>query len=93
MEVLLPVGNARLLSDWRHCYGMDAFIKVEPDLNVFSPLTMFCLYFNCIHCRDAAQDAMLEGEKQLAVLTRQSVMSRLYPSASSVMESPMAIEK
>jgi hypothetical protein len=42
---------------------------------------------------DAAQEALLEGEKQLAVLTRQSVMSRLYPSAASVMESPIALEK
>mmetsp|Transcript_27832 Transcript_27832/g.46029 ORF Transcript_27832/g.46029 Transcript_27832/m.46029 type:complete len:85 (+) Transcript_27832:113-367(+) len=36
----------------------------------------------------AADEALLEGEKQLAVLTRQSVISRLYPSAKSVMETP-----
>ncbi|KAG7348942.1 complex 1 LYR family protein [Nitzschia inconspicua] len=42
---------------------------------------------------DAAQEALLDGEKQLAVLARQSVLSRLYPSAASVMESPMAVEK
>jgi hypothetical protein len=42
---------------------------------------------------DAAQEALLEGEKQLAVLTRQTVMSRLYPSAASVMEAPTAVGK
>jgi hypothetical protein len=42
--------------------------------------------------REAAQEALLDGEKQLAVLTRQSVLSRLYPSARSVMEAPSAVE-
>jgi hypothetical protein len=30
--------------------------------------------------------AIKEGEEQLAVLTRQSIISRLYPSAKSVMD-------
>ena len=30
--------------------------------------------------------AIKEGQEQLAVLTRQSVISRLYPSAKSVMD-------
>ena len=42
--------------------------------------------------RDAAQAAFVEGKEQLAVLTRQSTISRLYPSAQSVMESPTVIE-
>eukprot|EP00531_Pseudo-nitzschia_arenysensis_P005700 CAMPEP_0116143522 /NCGR_PEP_ID=MMETSP0329-20121206/15498_1 /TAXON_ID=697910 /ORGANISM="Pseudo-nitzschia arenysensis, Strain B593" /LENGTH=85 /DNA_ID=CAMNT_0003638853 /DNA_START=65 /DNA_END=322 /DNA_ORIENTATION=+ len=41
---------------------------------------------------DAAQAAFVEGKEQLAVLTRQSTISRLYPSAQSVMESPTVIE-
>jgi hypothetical protein len=38
------------------------------------------------------QEALLDGEKQLTVLSRQSVISRLYPSAKSVMESPTVVE-
>mmetsp|Transcript_22807 Transcript_22807/g.54031 ORF Transcript_22807/g.54031 Transcript_22807/m.54031 type:complete len:86 (+) Transcript_22807:140-397(+) len=41
---------------------------------------------------DAAQAALQEGHNQLSALTRQSIISRLYPSAQSVMETPMAIE-
>mmetsp|Transcript_5966 Transcript_5966/g.14464 ORF Transcript_5966/g.14464 Transcript_5966/m.14464 type:complete len:86 (+) Transcript_5966:114-371(+) len=41
---------------------------------------------------DAAQAALNEGKEQMAVLTRQSTISRLYPSAQSVMETPTAIE-
>ena len=39
--------------------------------------------------RVAAQTALKEGQEQLSVLTRQSVISRLYPSAQSVMEAPV----
>jgi len=35
---------------------------------------------------DAAQSAFREGKEQLACLTRQSTISRLYPSARSVMD-------
>lgn len=37
---------------------------------------------------DAAQMALKEGQGELSVLARQSAISRLYPSAQSVMESP-----
>jgi len=40
---------------------------------------------------DAAQKALNEGQEQLSVLARQSAISRLYPSAQSVMEVPTAI--
>jgi len=40
---------------------------------------------------DAARAALKEGEEQLAMLTRQSAISRLYPSAQSVMEAPTAM--
>lgn len=44
------------------------------------------------HISDAAVKALEDGEKQLLVLSRQSVLSRLYPSAHSVMETPTAVE-
>ena len=40
-----------------------------------------------ILCREEVAVAIEEGEKQLEVLKRQSVLSQLYPSAQSVMES------
>lgn len=40
---------------------------------------------------DAAQKALKEGKEQLSVLARQSAISRLYPSAQSVMEAPTAM--
>ncbi|VEU38698.1 unnamed protein product [Pseudo-nitzschia multistriata] len=40
---------------------------------------------------DAAQIALKEGQEQFSVLARQSTISRLYPSAQSVMEAPTAV--
>ena len=44
-----------------------------------------------ISVSDAAQAARIEGQEQLTVLARQSAISRLYPSAQSVMEAPTAM--
>ena len=41
--------------------------------------------------RDAAHAALKEGQQHLTVLTRQSAISRLYPSAQSVMDVPTTI--
>ena len=49
-------------------------------------------FYNLRSSSDAVQAALKEGQNQLSVLTRQSAISRLYPSAQSVMETPTAIE-
>lgn len=61
------------------------------DLSYLPFCLCFFIYSWNVH-RQAAQNALLDGERQLTVLTRQSVLSRLYPSAQSVMESPTAME-
>jgi hypothetical protein len=81
------VVNAWFCEIWNVIWFVYLLHSVVAVVVVMLFVAIFFIIFVCLYnCRQERQQVLHEAQEQLAVLQRQVILGKLYPSGKSVME-------